>query len=177
MRLLLVALLLAVAAAEPPAVRAVLTPAGERTAAPAFRLDDSSSKPTSLSRFRGKVVLLDFWATECGGCKVEIPWFMQFQKSYGTAGLQAVGMSMEVQYEALKGGPSEGWSRVKPWLREHPINYPVVMTDDAVMNAYGIKALPVTYLIDRHGRLAAEYAGLVDRDDIERNIKTLLSER
>jgi thiol-disulfide isomerase/thioredoxin len=122
-------------------------------------------------------VLLDFWATNCGGCKVEIPWFIEFQKSYGPAGLQAVGMSMDVQYDALKGGAAEGWSHVKPWLKAHPVNYPIVMADDAAMNAYGITALPVTFLIDRQGRIAAAYGGLVDKNDIERNIKALLAER
>ena len=177
MKLLLAGVLLAAAAPEPLAVRAVITPASERKPAPSFRLADSSNTPTTLSQYRGKVVLLDFWATNCGGCKVEIPWFIQLQKSYKARGLQAVGMSMEVQYEALKGGAGEGWGRVKPWLHAHPINYPVVMADDAAMNAYGIKALPVTLLIDRQGRIAAEYPGLVDKDDVERNIKTLLSER
>src|SRR6266850_2244045 len=81
--------------------------------------------------------------------------------------------STEVQYERLKDA-AEGWGRVKPWLRAHPINYPVVMADDGAMNAYGIKALPATFLIDRHGRIAAEYPGLVDKDDLERNIKALI---
>lgn len=169
--------LIATAVPEPAGLRATVAPAGQRKPAPAFSLEDSSGKPTALARFRGQVVLLDFWATECGGCKVEIPWFMEFQKTYTRAGLKAVGMSMEVQYQALKGGAAEGWSRVKPWLQAHPINYPVLTTDDATMNAYGIKALPVTYLIDRQGRIAAEYGGLVDKDDVERNIKTLLNEK
>jgi peroxiredoxin len=174
---LLAAVLLLFAAAEPAGIRAPLTPLGERKLAPAFRLADASVKAVTLSAYRGKIVLLDFWATNCGGCKVEIPWFIEFQKSYRSAGLQAVGMSMDVQYDALKGGAAEGWSHVKPWLKAHPVNYPIVMADDAAMNAYGIKALPATFLIDRQGRVAAEYDGLVDKDDIERNIKALLDER
>lgn len=177
MKLLVLGALLAIAAPEPAAVRAVITPVGERRPAPAFELTDSSNKPATLSKYRGNVLLLDFWATNCGGCKVEIPWFMELQKTYKGAGLRAIGMSMEVQYDALKGGAAEGWSHVRPWLKAHPINYPVVMADDAAMNAYGIRALPVTFLIDRRGRIAAEYAGLVDKDDIERNIRALLAER
>jgi peroxiredoxin len=176
MKHLVAGVLLALAAPEPSAVRAVITPVHERRPAPAFRLTDGSNKAVALSQYRGKIVLLDFWATECGGCKVEIPWFMEFQKSYRTDGFEALGMSMEVQYERLRNA-EEGWSRVKPWLRAHPVNYPVVMADDGAMNAYGIKALPATFLIDREGRIAAEYPGLVDKDDIERNIKTLLRER
>jgi peroxiredoxin len=177
MKLLFACALLAAAAAEPAAIRAPLQPPRERMPAPAFRLNDATGTAISLSRYRGKIVLLDFWATNCGGCKVEIPWFMELQTSYERAGLRAVGMSMEVQYEALKGGAAEGWGRVTPWLRAHPINYPVVMSDDAAMNAYRIKSLPATFLIDRRGRIAAQYNGLVDRDDIERNIKSLLAER
>jgi len=174
---LLAAVLLLFAAAEPAGIRAPLMPPGERKPAPDFHLADASGKAVTPSAYRGKIVLLDFWATNCGGCKVEIPWFIEFQKSYGPAGLQAVGMSMDVQYDALKGGAAEGWSHVKPWLKAHPVNYPIVMADDAAMNAYGITALPVTFLIDRQGRIAAAYGGLVDKNDIERNIKALLAER
>ena len=102
MKHLIAGVLVALAAAEPAAVRAVIKPVNERKPAPAFRLTDASNRPIALSTYRGKIVLLDFWATECGGCKVEIPWFMEFQKSYKNDGFEALGMSMEVQYERLK---------------------------------------------------------------------------
>jgi peroxiredoxin len=163
-------------AAEPSGVRAAIKAVGQRKPAPAFRLADASNRVVPLSRYRGNVVLLDFWATECGGCKVEIPWFMEFKRIYQSRRFEVVGVSMDVPYESLKDA-AEGWKRVRPFVRSHQVNYPILMGDDNVTKTYGITALPVTYLLDRSGRIAAEYPGLVDREDIVRNIKTLLNER
>ena len=129
-----------------------------------------------LSAFRGKVVALNLWATECGGCKLEIPWFIGFEHAYAARGFDVVGLSMDVQYESLKDA-AEGWSRVTPYVQSHHVNYPILMADETVVKAYRITALPATYLIDRRGRVAAKYAVVVDKDDIERHIKTLLAER
>jgi len=175
MKYLLAGLLLLAAPGETPSVRAVITPVADRKPAPDFRLADGSNKIKSLSAYRGKIVLLDFWATECGGCKVEIPWFMEFARQYKSSGLEVVGVSEDIPYEALKDA-AEGWSRVKPFAKRQKINYTIVMGDDGVTQTYRITALPVTYLIDRQGRIAAEYVGLVDKDDIERNINLLLKE-
>lgn len=176
MKYLLAGLLLLAAPAESPSIRAVIKPIANRTPAPAFRLTDAANAPKALSSYRGKILLLDFWATECGGCKVEIPWFMDFARQYKSSGLEVVGVSEDIPYEGLKDA-AEGWSRVKPFVEKQKINYTVVMGDDAVTKTYRITALPVTYLIDRQGRIAAEYVGLVDKDDIERNINALLRER
>ena len=175
MKYLLAGLLLLAAPVE-PSVHAVIKPIADRAPAPAFQLMDGSNAPKTLSRYRGKIVLLDFWATECGGCKVEIPWFMEFARQYKSDGLVVVGVSEDIPYEGLKDAAA-GWSRVKPFMAKQKINYAILMGDDAVTNSYRIRALPVTYLIDRQGRIAAEYVGLVDKDDIERNIKVLINER
>src|SRR5215475_1847774 len=176
MRFLLAGLLLFAAPAEPAHIRTVIKPIAEREVAPAFRLPDGSNRLRSLSSYRGKIVLLDFWATECGGCKVEIPWFMEFARQYKSDGLEVVGVSEDIPYDGLKDA-ADGWSRVRPFMEKQKINYTIVMGDDAVTKTYRVTALPVTYLIDRQGRIAAEYAGLVDKDDIDRNIKVLLKER
>jgi peroxiredoxin len=176
MKYLLAGLLMLAAPAEPPSVRAVITPVADRKAAPDFRLADGSNRIQSLSAYRGKIVLLDFWATECGGCKVEIPWFMEFARQYKLNGLEVVGVSEDMPYEGLKDA-AEAWTRVKPFMKKQKINYAIVMGDEAVTKTYRITALPVTYLIDRQGRIAAEYVGLVAKDDVERNIKALLKER
>lgn len=127
------------------------------------------------SDYRGKIVLLDFRATECGGCKVEIPWFVDLEKSYRNKGLTVVGVSMDVLYENLKGA-NEAWNRVKPFVQSHKVNYPILMGEDRVTKAYDLQALPATYLIDRSGQIAATYIGLVEKSDVEGNILTLLRE-
>ncbi len=166
------ALLLALAGAGTvvgqPAVRAILQPASERKAAPQLALKDSSGKTISLTDYRGKAVLLDFWATWCTGCKMEIPWFSEFQKAYGAQGFAVVGVSMD----------EGGWSVVKPFLAETHVPYPILLGDDPTAQRFGIQNLPDTFLIDRQGRVAVAYkAGLVDKNDVEANIKALLSQR
>ena len=162
-------------AAEPKTVRATILPPGNRKPAPEFSLRDASGKEAGLSGYRGNVMLLDFWATECGGCRVEIPWFVELDQGYKGRGLKVVGVSMDVMYEGLKSA-SEGWSRVKPFVRDRQINYQILMGDDRVAKMYNVQAMPATYLIDKIGRIAAVYAGIVDRNDVETHIKTLLAE-
>jgi cytochrome c biogenesis protein CcmG/thiol:disulfide interchange protein DsbE len=156
------------AAVAQPAVRAVVQPASERKAAPQFALKDSTGKTINLTDYRGKVLLLDFWATWCTGCKMEIPWFSEFEKAYGARGFAVVGVSMD----------ESGWSVVKPFLAENHLPYPILLGDGPTAQRFGIQSLPDTFLIDRQGRVAAAYkAGLVDKNDVEANIKALLSER
>jgi cytochrome c biogenesis protein CcmG/thiol:disulfide interchange protein DsbE len=136
--------------------------------APDFLLRDAAGKTAKLKQYRGKVVLLDFWATWCTGCKQEIPWFVEFQRKFGARHFAVVGVSLD-----------EGGRKVlKPFLAEHPIPYRMLLGDDATAHRYGIENMPDTFLIDRKGRLAAAYKGaLVDRDDVEANIGALLSKR
>ena len=162
--------------AESGAVRAVIKPQQARTTAPDFRLQDAAGKWTSLSSLRGHVVLLNFWATECGGCRMELPYFIELDQRYRSKGFQTLGISMDVMYEGLK-GPAEGWARVNPFVRDHRIEYPILMADNAISRAFHIDAMPATYLIDNRGRIAAKYVGVVDKADLEANIKTLLADR
>jgi peroxiredoxin len=165
---LVVALAGVAAAADQPAVRAALQPAKERKPAPGFALKDGSGKTVKLKHYRGKVVLLDFWATWCHGCKEEIPWFSEFQSTYGAKGLAVIGVSMD----------EGGWNALKPFLAENRVPYRMLLGDDATAKQYGIGNLPDTFLIDRHGKIAAAYvAGMVDKDDVETNIKVVLSKR
>lgn len=154
------------AAADQPAVRAVLHPAKERKPAPEFALTDASGKTVTLKDYRGKVVLLDFWATWCTGCKKEIPWFAEFQKAYSAKGLAVVGVSMD----------EGGWKVLKPFLAETHVPYQILLGDDAMAKQYGIENMPDTFLIDQEGKVAAAYlGGLVDRNNVEANIKALVS--
>lgn len=162
-------------AAESGTVRAPIQAPSARRLAPNFGLFDASGKSVNLSDYRGKVVLLDFWATECGGCRLEIPWLVELNRIYKDKGVAVVGVSMDILYEGLKDA-NEGWSRAKPFVRAHQINYPILMGDSNVTKLYDIQALPITDLIDTRGRIAASYAGLVNKDDVEANIKALLME-
>jgi cytochrome c biogenesis protein CcmG/thiol:disulfide interchange protein DsbE len=157
-----------IAAAAQPAVRAALQPINERKPAPEFKLQDSSGKTAQIADYRGKVVLLDFWATWCHGCKLEIPWFSEFQKTYSARGLAVVGVAMD----------EGGWNTVKPFLAQTQVPYRMLLGDDAMAKRYGIGNLPDTFLIDRQGRVAAVYKeGMVDKGDVEANIKAMLSKQ
>ena len=172
----LVALMLGVGcarAADPPAVRAMLQPAKRRKPAPAFVLTDAVGKQVRLSDYRGKVLLLNFWATECGGCRVEIPYFIELSQKFAHKDVAVVGVSIDILYEGLKDS-AEGWSRVKPFVQSHKVDYPILMGDDRVTKLYDIQALPATYLIDKRGLIAATYLGVIDRNDVETNIKIML---
>jgi peroxiredoxin len=164
-----------VGAAEPKTTRAVLLPPAERKMAPTFRLPAASGKEVRSQSYRKKVVLLNFWATECGGCVAEIPYFVELDQAYRSKGLAVVGVSLDIMYEDLKNA-DEGWHRVKPFAQKHNVNYSVLMGDDPVSKVYDIQAMPATYLIDKRGRIAAIYIGVVDKNDVASNIKALLRE-
>lgn len=142
--------------------------AQDRKPAPNFTLQDSAGNTATLRNYAGRVLVLDFWATWCTGCKQEIPWFSEYQKTYGPRGLSIVGVAMD----------DGGWKVVKPYLSAHQIPYRMLVGDDATAKQYGIQNLPDTFVIDRHGRIAAAYqAKLVDRAELEASIQKLLSEK
>jgi peroxiredoxin len=152
-------------AAEP--IRATLQPAKDRKPAPAFSLRDAKGKTVSINNYRGHVVLLDFWATWCHGCKEEIPWFSEFQETYRAKGLAVVGISVD----------EGGWDVLEPFLRATHVPYRMLLGSDATMQSFGLTGLPDTFLIDRKGRIAATYSGgLVDRGDLEVKIRELLAQ-
>ena len=136
-----------------------------RHPAPDFALKDADGKVVHLSDYKGKVVLLDFWATWCGPCKIEIPWFIDFQKKYQDKGFVVLGVSMD----------DEGWQIVKPFLTNLKVNYRVVLGTDQTAQAYGgVDALPTTFLIDRDNKIAAVHVGLANRKDFQHDIEELL---
>jgi peroxiredoxin len=167
-RIAMLTIIAAASAVAQPTVRAALQPALERKQAADFALRDVVGKTAKLKQYRGKVVLLDFWATWCTGCKQEIPWFVEFQRKFGAKRFAVVGVSLD----------DGGWNVLKPFLAKTHVPYRMLLGDDATAQRYGIQNMPDTFLIDRKGRVAAAYiAGLVDKDDIETNINGLLSER
>jgi thiol-disulfide isomerase/thioredoxin len=162
-----IALCVALAWVSLVSVSAATTRSALRPAAPDFELGDSQGLPVELSSYRGKVVMVDFWATWCTGCKVEIPWFMEFERKYKNAGLETIGAAMD----------AEGWDKVRPYLERHPFNYRIVVGNDRVAKLFSITSLPMTLLIDRDGRIADQHVGMVDKDVWEREILTLLQEK
>jgi peroxiredoxin len=137
----------------------------KRQNAPDFALKDVNGKTVRLSDYRGKVVLLDFWATWCGPCKVEIPWFMEFERKYKDRGFAVLGVSMD----------DDGWQSVKPFIQDIGVNYRVVLGNEQTGDQYGgIEALPTAFLIDREGRVAIEHVGVSSRRDFEDGIEKLL---
>jgi cytochrome c biogenesis protein CcmG/thiol:disulfide interchange protein DsbE len=148
-------------------VRAASSPDKSRKAAPDFTRTDANGVSVKLSDYKGKVVLLNFWATWCGPCKIEIPWFMQFEKSYKDRGFVTLGISMD----------EDGWKAVKPFVSQMGINYPVMLGDDRLAELYGgVDSLPSTFLIDRHGRIAFTHLGLIGKHDYEADIQALLNQ-
>lgn len=134
--------------------------------APDFTLEDATAHRVSLSDFRGKVVLLNFWATWCGPCKIEIPWFVEFQREYEAKGFTVVGVSMD----------EDGWKVINPFAASEKINYPVLLGDEKVNMLYGgIDALPTTLVIGKDGRVAYVHAGLIDKAEYQKEIVHLLS--
>jgi len=147
---------------------APLKPAGERRPAPNFTLKDSAGRPVQLSDYRGKVVLLNFWATWCGPCQIEIPWFIEFEKRHRDQGFAVLGVSMD----------EEGWEAVRPFAERLGINYRILLGTEIVAQQYGgVDSLPTTFLIDREGRIAATHVGLTDRKEFEDGIQVLLAGR
>jgi peroxiredoxin len=145
---------------------ASLLAATDREPAPDFILPGSNGAAVQLSRYRGKVVLLDFWATWCHGCKTEIPWYMEFSEKYKKSGLAVIGVSMD----------DDGWKIVKPFLKQKKMKYPVVIGNDALAKRYGLTEMPLTLLIDRRGRVAFSHTGVVDKDAFEAELRSLLSD-
>jgi peroxiredoxin len=140
-------------------------PVKERKPAPDFVLKDSSGATVRLSDYRGKVVLLNFWATWCGPCKMEIPWFIEFQQQFKDQGFAVLGVAMD----------DDGWQSVKPYVSERKVNYRVLLGDDAVSLRYGgVDSLPTTFVIDQQGRIASAHVGLVGKNEYLGDIQTLL---
>ncbi len=141
-------------------------PADAKPANLDFTMKDVEGKDVSLQSYKGKVILLDFWATWCGPCKVEIPHFIEFQQKYGPKGLQVVGVSVDDPVDKLA-----------PYVKEMGMNYPVLqgLGHDAVQDAYGpILGIPVSVMISRDGKICATHTGLTGKDVFEQEIESLL---
>lgn len=138
---------------------------GDRPMAPPFSLTDLNGRKLELADHKGKVVLLDFWATWCGPCRIEIPGFVRLQERYRDQGLVVIGISLD-----------DGPEPVREFYREFRMNYAVAMGNDRVTELYGgIIGLPTTFLIGRDGRIHSRHIGATDVSVFEEEIKELLA--
>jgi thiol-disulfide isomerase/thioredoxin len=137
-----------------------------RKPAPEFELKDINSAPVKLSDYAGKVVLVNFWATWCGPCRAEMPWFAEFDRAYKDRGFAVLGVSLD----------EEGWDVVKPYLEEHPdIKYRIMIGTEETAQIYGgVESLPTSFMIDREGRIASIHTGLVSKSTYDKEINELL---
>jgi peroxiredoxin len=132
-----------------------------------FTLSDIRGEAVALSQFVGKVILLNFWATWCGPCKIEIPEFIDFQNRYGKDGLQVIGVSVDDTLDKLV-----------PYARDMQMNYPVLqgLGHENIQDAYGpMYAIPVTVVISRDGKICSTHMGYTSKEIFEEEIKSLLA--
>jgi len=134
--------------------------------APAVTLKNLEGKPVSLADYKGKAVLVNFWATWCQPCLLELPWFIQFQEKYGKDGFQVLAISLD----------EEGPKVVKPFVEKHNMKSLVVlMGEEKTPELFGgLLGLPTTFMVDRDGKLYSKHQGLVTKDDVEQEIQILV---
>jgi thiol-disulfide isomerase/thioredoxin len=139
---------------------------GYGTTAPNFTLQTLDGKNLSLTDLHGKAVLVNFWATWCGPCKIETPWLVELQNQYGSQGLQVIGVAMD----------DSGKEDIEKFAKDMGVNYPVLLGKEAVGDAYGgVPALPESFFVGRDGKIVDRIIGLKGRDEIEDAIKKALS--
>lgn len=139
-----------------------------RKPAPDFTLNDSTGAPVRLSDFRGRVVLLNFWATWCAPCIAEIPMLMELQRAHRDGRFAVLGAALD----------DDGWKAVKPYVESRKIDYRVVVADDGITDLFGgLQAVPTTLMIDKQGRVAVTHLGLLQKSECQNIVNLLLNER
>jgi thiol-disulfide isomerase/thioredoxin len=140
--------------------------------APGFTLQDLKGNKVSLSSYKGRPLVVDFWATWCGPCKVEIPWFEKLHDQYASQGLEIIGVSAD---DLDKDDPAKLFTEkrdIADFAAKMHVNYPILIDAASIENAYGgLDALPTTFFIDKNGKIVASTIGLTPREEIEADIR------
>jgi thiol-disulfide isomerase/thioredoxin len=147
--------------------------------APAFALDDLSGKRVSLSSYRGKAVLINFWATWCGPCKIETPWLVELRNKYASQGFEILGIDTEG--DDLQPGDKAGWAKnkaaVSQFVQQMKMPYPILINGDSISAPYGgLDELPTSFFVDRKGTVIAAQLGLSSESAMEANIRKALAQ-
>lgn len=129
-----------------------------------FKLHDLSGKTITLSDFKGKAVLLDFWATWCPACRASIPSIERLHKNYSGKGLVVLGISTD----------QGGWDSVKSFATEYGITYTILKGSDAVFSSYQVRSIPMAVLVNKEGRIVKRYLGFGGEDELEKDVKSVL---
>jgi peroxiredoxin len=141
-------------------------PTASGNVAPEFTVTDLDGRKLSLSDYKGKVVLLDFWATWCTPCREEIPHFVEMQNKYGPQGFQVIGVSMD-----------DDAKPVREYYEKYKLNYPVALGDDKLAERFGgVLGLPVNFVIDREGRIQAKHLGATNVATFDDEVSKLLAQ-
>jgi cytochrome c biogenesis protein CcmG/thiol:disulfide interchange protein DsbE len=173
-------------AASAPRGEFVVSPAGNAPQylsplkgkpAPDFVLEDLSGRKVSLAGYKGKAVLINFWATWCAPCKIETPWLIELRNQYAAQGFEVLGVSTEG--DDLQKNDKAGWAKDKAaiakFVQEMKVPYPVLIDGDSLSSSYGgLDEMPTSFFIDRKGTVVAAQMGLTSKAEIEANIRKAL---
>ncbi len=144
-------------------------------AAPAFALEDLNGRKVSLASYKGKAVLINFWATWCGPCKIETPWLIELRNQYAAQGFEILGVSADDIDRDDPRKLSDEKKQIARFVEQMRMPYPVLIDGDSISTPYGgLDSLPTSFFVDRNGKVVASQLGLTSKDEIEANIKKAL---